>query len=136
MTDCVFCKIVSGELPSSKIYEDDLCLAFLDIRPVNPGHTLLIPKKHSENFGSTPVETLEHLIKVAKKACLAAQSATNAEGYNLSTSNGSAAGQEVMHLHFHIIPRAGGDGLRPWGHKAYSGDEKEKIAALIREKIS
>ncbi len=80
--DCVFCKIINGELPSDKIYEDDKFLAFLDISPVNKGHTLIIPKEHYENLIATPDELARELLVIAKKVAIAVKEETNADGIN------------------------------------------------------
>ena len=132
---CIFCKIVSGALPSFKVYEDDRSLAFLDIHPIRPGHTLVIPKEHHKNFSETPEDLLQHLITVCKKAAAGAVKSTQADGFNLSVNNGAAAGQDVFHTHFHIIPRKDGDNLSSWPHMDYKDGEASKIAEDIRTKI-
>lgn len=133
--ECIFCKIAAGENPSSKIYEDGEILAFLDIHPVNPGHALVIPKAHFENLASTPDEIAGKAVAAAKKIGLAIMHATASSGFNLSAANGAAAGQEVMHLHFHVIPRKDRSEHRPWTQRAYAEGEAQKIAADIREKL-
>jgi len=135
MNNCIFCKIVDGEIPSSKIYEDGEVLAFLDIHPVNPGHVLVIPKAHYENFISSPDEISGKLLAVAKKIGLAVMVATQSSGFNLSTANGAAAGQEVMHLHFHIIPRKDRAEHQPWNQGVYAPSEAQKVAAAIKEQL-
>ncbi|MGT2959064.1 histidine triad protein [Streptococcus bovimastitidis] len=105
MDDCIFCKIVNGEIPASKIYEDDDVLAFLDISQTTPGHSLLIPKKHVRNVlemdADTASQTFYHLPKLAR----ALQSATNAIGMNIVNNNEEIAGQTVFHAHIHLVPR-------------------------------
>ena len=133
--DCIFCQIVAGELPSSKIYEDDELLAFLDIHPVNTGHILLIPKTHSENLLDTPDEVLAKMSAVSKILARAAVAATKAGGFNLSTNNGRAAGQDVLHLHFHIIPRHSHDGHKAWSHRDYQEGERERVAEEIKKHL-
>ena len=135
MNDCIFCKIVAGELPSYKVYEDEESLVFLDIKPIQPGHTLVIPKKHHEDLLDTPDELLRHLIVVCKKVGGAAKEATGADAFNVSMNNGEASGQIIFHTHFHIIPRKTADNLSSWPHKDYGGGEAEEIAERIREKI-
>ncbi|MDO8490225.1 MAG: HIT family protein [bacterium] len=130
---CIFCKIVAGELPSSCVYEDDTVFAFLDIAPVQPGHVLLIPKTHVEKFCDADDETLAYISKVAKKIANAVVTATKADGCTVSTNNGAAAGQEVFHFHWHIIPRFTGDNLNQWPHGSYKAGEKEIIASEIKE---
>jgi histidine triad (HIT) family protein len=110
--NCLFCKIIAGDIPSSKVYEDEDVLAFLDIMPISKGHTLVIPKAHSANLAQTQSEIMEKLGPALKTVSKAVADATGADGVNLVLANGEAAGQEVEHLHFHIIPRHGGDGIR------------------------
>lgn len=109
--DCIFCKIVAGELPGEKVFEDDDVLAFLDIMPTSRGHTLVIPKGHYEDLPSTPVEVLKAVVAVLPKIAGAVVQATGAEGFNVLQSNGPCAGQVVPHIHFHIVPRNEGDGI-------------------------
>ena len=132
MTDCVFCKIIKGEISADKIYEDEDCLAFLDITPVNPGHTLLIPKKHYENLYEMPDELLSKMSPIVKKIAVAVKKGTGAEGINIGMNNEVAAGQIVPHAHFHIIPRFPGDGHHHWKGGSYSAGEAEKTAKKIR----
>jgi len=135
MNECIFCKIVSGEIPSKKIYEDDHTLAFLDIRPVNPGHTLVIPKDHFENIYTLPDETLARLSLTTKKVALALKDALDADGINLNMNNEAGAGQVIFHAHIHVIPRKPNDGLTLWPQKDYKEGEAESIAQKIIESI-
>ena len=131
--DCVFCRIVRGEIPCAKVYESDPVLAFLDIAPVSRGHTLVIPKGHYENLLSTPAEVLAELARHLPIVAGAVVKATGAEGFHLMQLNGGCAGQVVMHLHFHIIPRSGGDNVPlhlPKG-RAYAEGEMAKLAATV-----
>lgn len=114
MNDCIFCKIVSGEIPSVKIYEDEATLAFLDISPLNPGHTLVIPKEHHENIFDVSDESLAPVMRTAKKVANAIKNAVNADAINIGINNGKEAGQLVFHLHIHVIPRFAGDGYVSW----------------------
>jgi histidine triad (HIT) family protein len=107
--DCIFCKIVNGEIPAVKILEDGLHLAFLDIRPCSPGHTLAITKKHYEKLEDMPEEEAKKYFGFIHKLIKAIPRAVNANGFNLGINNGRVAGQEVMHVHFNIIPRFEGD---------------------------
>ncbi|NOY35422.1 MAG: HIT family protein [bacterium] len=132
MIDCVFCKIVKGEIPADKIYEDGNCLAFLDVTPVNPGHTLLIPKKHYENLYELPDELLSKLAPIIKKLAVAVKKGTGADGINIGMNNEAAAGQIVPHAHFHIIPRFAGDGHEHWKGGSYPTGEAEKTAEKIK----
>src|ERR1700682_3461571 len=115
--DCIFCKIVKGEIPSDKIYEDDAVLAFMDIRPVSRGHALVIPKKHTNDIMETDNDTAAELIHKSKQIADAIVKAVNADGFTISTNNGEAAGQTVFHVHFHVIPRFKKDGLIGWPHQ-------------------
>lgn len=133
--DCIFCKIISGEIPSFKIYENEKILAFLDINPVNPGHTLVIPKDHYYNFSDTPEEVLCELIKVTKKIAPAVLKGAGAESFNLTINNGAEAGQVVPHTHFHIVPRFNGDGHRLWPGKAYATGEMEELFQKIKNYV-
>jgi len=103
--DCIFCKIVSGEIPSSKIYEDEKVLAFLDINPANKGHCVVIPKEHYENIFDISDDALKEIIAAVKKTASAVNKAANCDGINILQNNNKAAGQLVSHIHFHIIPR-------------------------------
>lgn len=132
MNDCVFCKIVKKEIPSDKIYEDDKFFAFLDINPNNPGHSLIIPKKHYENIYDLPDEVLSEIAPLIKKIAIAVKKSVNADGINIGMNNDGAAGQIVHHAHFHVIPRFADDGLHHWRDKSYASKEE---AAKIAEKI-
>lgn len=136
MNDCVFCKIIKGEIPADKIYEDDNFFAFLDINPNNFGHTLLIPKAHYENLYELPDEVLSEIAPLIKKLAVAVKKGVNADGINIIMNNDSAAGQIVPHAHFHIIPRFADDGLRHWLGKPYSNQEESaKIAEKIKSNL-
>lgn len=101
--DCIFCKIIAGEIPSYKIYEDDLVYAFLDINPVGAGHTLIVPKEHTLDFTSIDDETLGHIINLSKKISNLIVSKLGADGFSLVQNNGIC--QDVKHFHLHIIPK-------------------------------
>jgi len=103
--DCVFCRIVRKEIPASVVYEDGQILAFMDIRPVNEGHTLIIPKQHYVDIFEAPEELLAATHKVTKKIAPAVKNAANADGISIVQQNGKAAGQDIFHLHVHVIPR-------------------------------
>ncbi len=135
MEECIFCKIVKGDIPCSRIYEDDMFLAFLDISPINKGHVLLIPKEHHRDIFDTPDDTLAGFAKTAKKIAKAVKQATDADGINLGQNNGKAAGQEVSHSHMHIIPRFADDGLKHWPGGNYEEDEAEKFAEKIKDRL-
>ncbi|MBI5731782.1 MAG: HIT family protein [Candidatus Magasanikbacteria bacterium] len=136
MSECVFCKIISNEIPSVKVYETGRVLAFLDINPVNPGHVLVVPKEHYTNMLETPEEVLKELIAAAKKIAPAVLKGTGASAFNLTVNNGPEAGQVVAHTHFHIIPRFNGDGYRLWGGRAYAASEMEEAGKKIRKNLT
>ncbi len=103
MNDCIFCKIVKGDIPSYKVYEDDTVMAFLDINPYNPGHTLIIPKEHTLDINSIPNDTLMHIMDKAKDISTLLTEKLNCEGFTLIQNNGFV--QEVKHFHLHVIPK-------------------------------
>ena len=103
--DCIFCKIVAGDIPAALIYEDDHVLSFLDIGPLSNGHCLVIPKRHAATVIDCPPDVLSQIAAVLGRIAQAVVAVTGCEGYNVLCNNGRAAGQLVDHLHFHIIPR-------------------------------
>ncbi len=103
--DCIFCDIVSKKSKAEILFENDKVISFLDIRPVNFGHTLVIPKTHYENFLSLPKDELDALIETTQYLAEKVQTGLEADGFNIIVNNGAAAGQTVFHFHFHIIPR-------------------------------
>lgn len=105
MDNCIFCKIAQKEIPSKIVYEDDICLAFLDLSQTTDGHTLVIPKKHYKNFLEVDDDILAHLIKVTKQLANKIVTNLNANGVNILTNANEVAGQTVKHFHLHIIPR-------------------------------
>lgn len=129
---CIFCKIIAEELPASKVYEDTDVLAFLDIKPVNPGHTLVIPKKHFESIHDTPDEMIAKMIIVAKKIAGAVEKNLGAGGVNIGMNNGRLAGQLVFHAHIHVMPRYGKDSFKLWMGKEYQSGERETVAEKIK----
>ena len=135
MEDCIFCKIVGGELPSYKVYENNKALAFLDIRPVNYGHTLVIPKEHHENLIDTPDDLLCEIITVVKRLAPAVKKAVGLKAHNVVVNTGEDAGQVVFHTHFHIIPRFKGDGYGKFRVEPYKESEAEKILKKIKENL-
>ena len=108
---CIFCKIVRKQAPASIIYEDETVIVFLDIRPLNIGHTLVIPKKHYVDIFDIPENQLSQVHKVAKRVSVAVKKATNADGISIIQQNGKAAAQDIFHLHVHVVPRFEGQKL-------------------------
>ncbi len=133
--DCIFCKIVKGEAPSHKVYEDGQVLAFLDIRPVNKGHTLVIPKQHYETLMDIPGLVLQELAVALKKVASAVKKGTGAGGISINMSNGAVAGQVVPHAHIHVIPRMKDDGLKLWPQHEYEEGEIGKYAEQIKKAL-
>lgn len=134
--DCLFCKMVAGQIPVTKIYEDEVVLAFLDIGPISDGHTLVIPKQHFEKLHDCPPELLGRVGSRLGKIAGAVTAAMNSDGYNVLCNNGRAAGQVIEHLHFHIIPRNTGDGVFDrWPTYKYEQGKIEAIAEKIRKNL-
>lgn len=134
--DCIFCKIVGGEIPCFKVYEDQHTLAFMDINPVNPGHCLVVPKTHYPNLFETDDQDLGRTMATVRKVARAVQKALNPYGMNLLQANGPGAAQSVFHLHIHIIPRERDDDLRMnWGLKSGNKEEIAAIAEKIKEAL-
>ena len=136
MADCIFCRIVAGDMPCARVHEDEQCMAFMDINPLQSGHILVIPKKHYEFLTDMPGDDASALAAVLPRLALAVVAATGAEGFNILQANGSCAGQVVAHVHFHIIPRRGGDGLGfRWNAGEYQEGEMEECREAIQEAL-
>ncbi len=138
--DCIFCKIVAGDLPSYKVYEDEHTLAFLNIQPNNHGHTLVIPKDHFENIYSTPDEQLCRTMIVVRKLAIAIKNGLDTDGVNIIVNNESAAGQVIPHIHVHILPRFNEDTENNLSEKlptqkTYKDGEAEAIAEKIKKSL-
>ena len=135
--DCIFCKIVAGQIPSTRVYEDADTLAFMDIGPVVKGHTLVIPKQHHDPITCTPPDILQKVILTVQKVASALMDSLGAAGVNISQANGKVAGQIVPHIHFHVIPRFADDGhsLNWLPRKYESPQEMSDFATRIRTNI-
>jgi histidine triad (HIT) family protein len=138
MKDCLFCQIVRGERSAYTLFEDEKALAFLDIFPCATGHTLVIPRRHYSSLEEMPREEVGALFQAAVLVAEKVQKAVGAQGFNLGVNNGRAAGQEVFHIHVHIIPRYVNDGGRSMKAivRAQVGESLETIAKKIRQVIS
>ncbi|MGC7765167.1 HIT family protein [Staphylococcus epidermidis] len=141
MSETIFSKIISGEIPSFKIYENDYVYAFLDISQVSKGHTLLVPKKPSANIFETDEETMKHIGVALPKVANAIKNVFHPDGLNIIQNNGEYADQSVFHIHFHLIPRYENDidgfGYKWETHEDVIDDEtKQKIATQIQAQIS
>jgi len=135
--DCIFCRIIAGAAPASLIYRDALCVAFMDIQPVNPGHLLIVPFTHAAQLADLNAASAERLMTVAQRLGSALrQSSLRCEGVNLLLADGEAAGQEVFHVHLHVVPRFAGDGFgfrfAPTYHQRAPRADLDQAAALIR----
>lgn len=136
MEQCLFCGIVAGKIPCKKVYEDDHSIGFLDINPRNPGHTLVIPKKHFETILDMPEKEAGKLFESVHKVAAMVKAGTNGEGISIGQSNGQAAGQVVRHVHVHVIPRFMNEG--PVGLEGMLSSKKiddgsmDKIAQTIK----
>lgn len=133
--DCIFCKIVKGEIPAEKIYEDEDLFAFLDINPINAGHTLLIPKKHYEDLFAMDDAILQKISIKLRDLGASVKDAMKSGGLNIGMNNSPAAGQIVPHAHFHLIPRYIKDGHTHWSGRKYDEGEIAKVAKEIKDKI-
>jgi len=137
MPECVFCRIIAGDEAASLVYRDELCVAFMDIQPVNPGHLLIVPLTHAAQLAELDVASAERLMSVAQRLGLALrQSSLRCEGVNLLLADGEAAGQDVFHVHLHAVPRFAGDGFgfrfSPGYHQRPPRADLDQAAALIR----
>ena len=142
MSDCIFCRIVAGEAPSSVVFRDERVTAFLDIRPVTPGHLLVVPNDHVGFMQDLPDATADRVGAVARRLARALRSteAIRADGINFFAADGEAAGQEVGHAHLHVIPRFAGDGFKvgavAWRQPAPTREQLDASAERIRAAVS
>jgi histidine triad (HIT) family protein len=133
--ECIFCKIVAGDIPSYKVYEDDKVMAFFDILPIHPGHTIVVPKKHVADVENLDDDDMSAMALAVKKIGKAIMEGLDVKGYSVFLDNKSAANQHVPHAHFHLVPRAEGDGLERWPQSGYSEGEAEHCLEKIKEKL-
>jgi histidine triad (HIT) family protein len=134
--NCVFCRIARKEEQASYVYEDESVIGFLDARPVNEGHALVVPKKHYENIFEIPDDEVTHLFKAVKKVATAIMRAEKADGLRIVQNNGTAANQIVFHLHVHIIPEyEGRDPRLPRPRSSPEQNELERVAAKIKKSL-
>ncbi len=134
--DCLFCKIISKEIQAEIIYEDSQVLVFLDIHPMNPGHTLLVPKKHAPNCLDTDDQDLAALITTAKRLAPAVLRAVGAEAFNIGVNCGKEAGQVIFHTHLHLMPRFSRDGLKHWPGQNMTAEDLKMTAHKIIKELS
>ena len=137
---CIFCAIIAGTAPGSVVYRDAVCVAFMDIQPVNPGHVRVVPLAHAADLAALAPETGAQLMRVAQRLAAAVrQSGVRCEGVDLLLADGAAAGQEVFHVHLHVIPRYAGDGFGfrfgPEYHQRPARAELARVAASVRGQL-
>jgi len=141
MSNCIFCNILLGKISSSIVYQDDTCTAFMDIQPVNPGHVLVIPNSHASNLAEMEAEVASKLFIVGQRvaAALRESGGIRCEGVNLLLADGEAAGQEVFHVHLHVLPRFKGDGFGYKFPARYSDrperSELDAVALAIKNRL-
>jgi histidine triad (HIT) family protein len=137
MSDCVFCRIVAGQIPATRVYEDELTLAFMDIGSVNPGHVLVTVKAHAENLYALDDAQAAAVQRTAARVARAIRAAFDPQGLSVYQANGKPAGQTVFHYHMHLVPRHEGDAMAlAWPVKNPPRDELEQHAARIRAQLS
>ncbi|HVU75726.1 MAG TPA: HIT family protein [Candidatus Paceibacterota bacterium] len=138
MNECIFCKIVAGDIPSYRVAENEFAYAFLDIHPANPGHTLVIPKRHAVTVFDTTAEEWRAISDLVRDLSIAVEKATDAEGLNIKMNNRVHGGQEVMHAHVHVVPRYKGDGVvkpivqKPGYDSGKAEEVQQKIIAALQ----
>ncbi len=132
MENCIFCKIIKGEIPSYKVAETEEAYAFLDIGPLSPGHTLVLPKKHIKNIFEADPKDLYPVLDLVQKIAAKMKEKLPCDGVNILINNGEAAGQSVMHCHWHIIPRKAGDGYHFPPAGTLSPEDAQKILDALK----
>ena len=131
-SSCVFCEIVAGQIPALKVFEDEFTLSFVDIGPLAEGHLLVIPKQHFETLHDMDPDEVAAITRHLPRLGQAVMKAVSAQGYNVLQNNGKVSGQEVPHVHFHIIPRVAADGLGyRWNAKKYPEGRAEEVRRKI-----
>ena len=141
MDSCIFCDILASKLPASIVYQDEVCTAFMDIQPVNEGHLLVVPNEHAAHLANLEPKTGSHMFAVAQRIAQAVrESGVRCQGINLFVADGAPAGQEVFHVHIHIIPRYRGDGFGfrfgPSYGQRPARTELDRVAEQVREALS
>ena len=140
MESCIFCQIIDGKAEASRVYEDEICLAFMDIQPVNSGHVLVVPKVHFKDLSDLPADIGAHLFQITQRIALSLpKTEVKNEGIDFFLAHGEAAGQEIFHVHLHIIPRFTGDGFGFRFGPNYANlpqrSELDAVAAQIRRQL-
>jgi len=136
MEDCVFCKIIAGEIPAAKIIETDKVVSFLDISPVNPGHALVVPRRHAASLLDLQQDELHVMIFVARRVAAAVTVATGSPAFNIIQNDGEPAGQVIPHVHLHVVPRKPDDGMHfGWRQLSYGEGELEALQKAIQARL-
>lgn len=133
--DCIFCGIVKKQIPSFMVLESNNFVAFLDIKPINPGHIVVTTKQHFESILDMPETLGQELVSILKKISKALVKALKADGFNIGLNNGAVAGQEIMHCHWHVIPRFKNDGLKSWPQARISEEELKQVYEKIMRSL-
>ena len=135
-TDCLFCRIVAGQIPAARVFEDEEVVAFLDIHPVNLGHLLIVPKPHHATLAELPAALAMAAARLVPRLARAILAATAAPGMHLVVNNGAVAGQTIDHVHWHLIPRFEGDAVAwPWPHQTYPESDLESMRERIADRL-
>ena len=135
LTDCLFCKIIHGDIPAEKIYEDEFTIVILDIKPTNSGHALVIPKRHAADLLDGNNEDAQRILMTVRKMSPTILSTVGATACNVITNIGPDAGQVIFHTHVHIVPRFPDDGFKHWPGKEVTKEELAELAEKIRSSI-
>jgi histidine triad (HIT) family protein len=136
MENCIFCKIVAGQMPSTRIHEDERCVAIMDINPATRGHCLILPKAHHKDLHDLPEELWLHVASVGQRVARAAREALACEGVNLFQATGRAAFQTIFHFHLHVLPRWAADGIvAPWKLRPGDPGEIRKAGEALRSAL-
>ncbi len=134
--DCIFCKIISGKISSTKVYEDEKFISFMDIMPANKGHLLIVPKKHCTTFADLPDDIIKEINILTQKIAKAMYTSLKPDGYNCFHNNHPAAGQVVPHFHVHVVPRYDNDGIIfDWPKRKYENNEMQEISKKIKKSL-
>lgn len=134
MSDCIFCKIVSGEVASSMVYEDDAAVAFMDLGQVNPGHVIVATRKHVADIHGLGDRLAGEVFRAAARVANAVKQSTHAEGLTILQANGAAGWQTVFHFHLHVLPRHAGDGVDiTWPAKRPPAEELARLAEMVKD---
>jgi histidine triad (HIT) family protein len=137
LSNCIFCKIIKGDIPSATVYEDEYFKAIMDISPAAKGHIIILPKQHSDNLLELDADSASRALLVAQKIARAQMEELKCDGVNLLQNNGEAAGQTVNHFHIHLIPRYNGDEVAiEWPHGTYAEGEAAELAESIAKRIN